>query len=119
MKFDAFIVSCTSMTRTDCTVMMQVEETFMQQVVLHWQGSATAAANTAAMQSDQQSPAYAGPAEPQVGQLDRQGSQIGSQAVDATGPSGGEAETRDPPVAGKRHSGRSSCLLERNLSIAR
>lgn len=106
------------MTTSDCTVMMQVEETFMQQVVMYWQGSATAAANTVAMQSDQQASAYSGPPDASMGQVDRQGGQAGPQAVDATSLSSRDAETKELPVAGKHHDCRSSCLLEQTNGIA-
>lgn len=98
---------------------MQAEETFMQQVVLHWQGSATAAAaNTAAMQSDQQPPARGAPPDPLVSQVDRQGDQVGSQAVDAATPLDGDVEAQELPVAGKHQHGKSSCLLEENNEFA-
>lgn len=80
--------------------MMQVEESFMQQVVMHWQGSAAAAANTPGMQSDQQALTYGGPPDPSVSQVDRQGGRVGPQAADATSLSSEAAETREPPVAG-------------------
>lgn len=99
MTVDA-LVSGVNMTTTECTVMLQVEESFMQQVVMHWQGSAAAAANTESMQSHQQAPTYGGPPDPSVSQVDRQGRQVGPQAVDATSLSSGDAETRDLPAAG-------------------
>ena len=106
---------------------MQVEETFMQHVILHWQGSVTVADGATAMKSGLEASAYSSPLDAagdqadyqgrrvdrQGGQVDRQGGQVDHQGVqvdrpghDASSLSGSHPETTELPVAGKHPIGK-------------
>lgn len=92
----------------------------MQHVVLHWQGSVDAAANSEAMQLGPEAFPYGGPPDPSnVGQVDHPGDQVDPQGADANSLSSVDAKARELPDAGRHCAGKPivCCLSKQRCAL--